>query len=881
MRGASFGVRALCGLLALVLLVGPVAAQSRSKGAASLRVTVFDASGAVVVGAQVEVLTKVGAAAVQAAASDERGVATFAQLAPGKVQLRVTAQGFEPQTLSEFSLNSGGNSRDVRLEVASVNEEVSVSQSEQERRTDPRGDAFSSILTPAQIAALPDDPDEMEAVLREMAGPGASIRVNGFRGGKLPPKSQIREIRFRRNPYAAEYHDEGFRGVDILTKPGTDNIHASLNFGFRDEALNARSAFAPKRAPEQTRRFGFTLDMPLWRNRTSLFVNADSNVAFDSKTILAALPDDTFNGTVRRPTRTLNLGARFEHALTKTHTLRGEYQRNAVRQDNLGVGDFSLFDRAYTSDTAEHLVRVVDSGAVSEKLVNEIRFQARWQSAALRSASNAPAVQVINAFARGGAGLDSDRSVNEFELGDNLDFAYKQHTMRAGLLAEVGRYDSRDERNTNGTFTFASLADFRANRPTTYTQRAGESQVALTQYQFGAYWQDDWRARKNLTLSVGLRYEWQNHLRDRNNFAPRAGLAWSPFKKGSLTVRAGAGLFYDWFTSDTYEQTLRVNSARQRETVINNPGYPDPFSSGSAIVLPASRYTVAPDLQLPYVAQASAGIEQDLLKRFRLMTEYRYQRGVHLLRGRNVNAPLPGLGRPDPAAGNVIQVESSATSTQHEWHVGLGPAMGRLNRRAFWFVNYTLAKTTNEADGAFALPANNYDLRGERGPAATDVRHRFFAMFNYRLKHGFGISNFLNAASAPPYTITTGRDDNGDTISNDRPFGVTRNGARGAAQWQLSTRLSWRFGWGTPKAAAGNAGPRMVAIRIDGEGGGVSGLPGGNGKRWNMEFYAQISNLLNHTNRNNFTGVLTSPFFGQATAALPKRRMETGLRFSF
>ncbi|HYY42811.1 MAG TPA: hypothetical protein VE775_08785, partial [Pyrinomonadaceae bacterium] len=99
-------------------------------------------------------------------------------------------------------------------------------------------------------------------------------------------------------------------------------------------------------------------------------------------------------------------------------------------------------------------------------------------------------------------------------------------------------------------------------------------------------------------------------------------------------------------------------------------------------------------------------------------------------------------------------------------------------------------------------------------------------------------------------------------------------------QWNLNTRLSWRFGWGTPKAATG-AGPRMVAVRIDGEGGGVSGLPGGQSKRWNMEFYAQVSNVLNHTNRINFTGVLTSPFYGQAIAALPGRRIETGLRFSF
>ncbi len=876
----SFSSLSLCCLLTLALLVAPVAAQSHNVNEVGLRVTVYDPNGALIAGAQVELLTKEGAV-VQTSASDERGVAVFTKLAASKFLLRVAAQGFEPQTLSDVNLRAGANTRDVHLAVADVKEDVTVAPDIRERRTDSRGDSFSTVLTADQIAQLPDDPDEMEQVLQQMAGPGATIRVNGFRGGKLPPKSQIREIRFHRNPYATETHEMGFHGVDILTKPGTDNVHASFNFGFRDEALAARSAFAPRRAPEQTRRSGFTLDVPLWRKHTSLFINGDSNVAYDSKTILAALPDGTFNSTVRRPSRTLNLGARLEHVLTKTHTLRAEYQRNAVRQDNLGVGDFSLFDRAYTSDTAEHVLRAVDSGLLTEKLVNEFRFQARWQSASARSASDAPALQVLNAFTRGGAGLDSDRHVREYEVGDNVDFAYKQHTMRAGVLAEVGRYESRDARNTNGTFTFASLADFNAARPTTYTQRAGDASVALTQYQLGAYWQDDWRARKNLTLSYGVRYEWQNHLREHNNFAPRAGLAWSPFKKGGTTIRAGAGVFYDWFGADTYEQTLRINGARQRETVINNPGYPDPFAGGNALVLPASRYTVAPDLQMPYIAQASVGIEHELLKRFRLMSEYRYQRGLHQLRGRNLNAPVTaGFARPDPAAGNVIQVESSATLTRHEWNIGLGPGIGKLGGRAFWFVNYALAKTTNDADGAFALPANNYDLSTERGPAATDVRHRFFAMLDMRLLKGVRVANFFNFLSAPPYTVTTGRDDNGDTISNDRPFGVTRNSARSAAQWNMSTRLSYRFGWGKPKATAGG-GPRMVAIRVDGEGGGVSGLPGAKSSRWNMEFYAQAFNLFNHVNRVNYTGVLTSPFYGQAIAALPGRRIETGIRFSF
>ena len=100
--------------------------------------------------------------------------------------------------------------------------------------------------------------------------------------------------------------------------------------------------------------------------------------------------------------------------------------------------------------------------------------------------------------------------------------------------------------------------------------------------------QDDWRARKNLTVSAGLRQEFQTHLGDRWNLAPRAGLTWSPFQNGKTTVRAGGGIFYDWLDADTFEQTLRVDGVRQQDLVIRNPGYPNPFAGGAdQQILPA------------------------------------------------------------------------------------------------------------------------------------------------------------------------------------------------------------------------------------------------------------------------------------------------------
>ena len=84
----------------------------------------------------------------------------------------------------------------MTLAIEKVAESVAVGRDAATSASDPKSDRFSNVLSKDQIEALPDDPDEMEKVLKEMAGPGATIRVDGFRGGKLPPKSQIRSIRF-------------------------------------------------------------------------------------------------------------------------------------------------------------------------------------------------------------------------------------------------------------------------------------------------------------------------------------------------------------------------------------------------------------------------------------------------------------------------------------------------------------------------------------------------------------------------------------------------------------------------------------------------------------------------------------------------------------
>ena len=877
MRTDFLPSRAISVLAVLLLCTGLAAAQKKNNADASLEIIVKDPSSALVSNARVQLLR--GTRTVADAQTNRSGEARFNHVTTGQYQLNVEASGFKPWSAENIDVREGLNRREIALEIEVIKADVVVAEEERVRNSDPTGPAFTNVLTADQIAQLPDDPDEMENAINQLAGPGAQIRVNGFKGGKLPPKSQIREIKFRMNPYAAENHDAGHGSVDITTKPGVNAWHGSFNFGFRDESLSGRQAFAQVRGPEQQRRFGLSLDGPLWKDHTSLFLNLEGSSFFDAKTIFATLPTGQFSDLSFRPSRRLNLDTRVEHATSKTHTSRFQYQRNAVVQNNLGVGDFDLASRGFSQDQTEHLVRLADSGVIGKRIFNEARFQMRWLENEARSVTIGRTILVPGAFNDGSAQRAGGRRQREFELVDNADYAVKNHGVRLGVQLEGGHYRSNDSFNRLGTFQFASLAAFQAGLPTQYSQRIGDPLVSFAQYQLGWYAQDDFRLRKNLTISYGVRQELQTNLGDKLNPAPRLGFVWSPKKNGSITLRGGAGVFYDWFTSQTYEQTLRVDGVKQRDLIVSRPGYPDPLAGGMQVILPPSRIQADPNLQQPYILQGSIGVETRPLNLVRLTTNYTYQRGVHILRGRNLNAPLNGV-RPDPNIGNVTNIESSGFMSTHRLMVQVAPA--KPVNGFFWSANYFWMKNTNDADGPTSLPADNTDLRAERGPASSDIRHFFSAFASRRLRRGFSVSAIINATSALPYTITTGFDNNRDTVINDRPSGVGRNSARGAARFEIGSRLSWSKDFGPEAKQSAGLGPQVRMVRL---GGGDGAAPPSIGtpstRKFKLEFYAQAFNLLNHTNLGAFNGVQTSPYFGQATSAQMPRRLEVGTRFNF
>jgi len=866
----------------LLVVCFPLAAMAQPKAGATLLVTVVDPSGAVIVGARVTLRPAQGqpdpgGASAAAVDTGARGDALFTTLEPARVTIHVESPGFEPADVTDVRLRAGENRREVKLKIARLAETVQVGRDPRERASDPRGDAFATVLDQAQIDELPDDPDEMEQMLRDMAGPGAVLRVNGFRGGRLPPKGQIQQIRFRRNMFAADTHEPGFMSVDITTKPGIDNWRGSTGIGFRNESLTARNAFAPVKGDESHERYAFSVSGPLWKQHTSLSLSADGTDAFDTKTIVAALPSGYFNDSVRKPNDSLNFTARLEHMLTKTQMFRAEYQRNNTKLENVGVGDFDLIDRGYRQTQTESVLRASNAGSIGKAMYNELRLQWRSTDIAYAPTSTAPAVLVLNAFNTGGAQLSGSSGSNILSLTDDLDIARGRHAIRAGGQLDTGRYRSGELRNTSGTFTFASLDAYDAGQPTTFTRNVGDPNVEVSQTQLGLYVQDDIRARKDLTISAGLRQEYQSPIGG-INIAPRGGITWSPFKSGKTTIRGGGGVFFDWLDAQTYEQAVQLDGTHQRIETVMQPGYPNFRLGDHAEVLPAGRVQFSPDLVQPRLFETIAAVEQALPGDMRINTMYVRRRGSNQLRGVNVNAPLPNGERPDPLSGAVTEIQSIAGTEFDAISVNFN--LQRSPQRVFVAANYTLGRSLNDTDSPLGLPSDSYNLAAERGPALGFARHRFMSLANVPLKRRFRLGASLRVQSGAPYNITTGRDDNGDTVSNDRPAGITRNTGLGTAQIDLGLRLSWSLAFGG--AAPPPAGPQVRIVRGD-SADPLSGMGGmdGAGKRYALELYAQAYNVLNHVNAMNFSGVVTSPFFGQPTAAAAPLRVELGARMNF
>src|ERR1041385_3144952 len=322
-------LRKLTTCLAAFLFVVATCVTGASQGRATLRGSVNDEVGAVIVGATITLTAPSGAQKTATTGND--GTFTFTGLAPGKYLLRAEAGGFAQS--DDIEVNVTTARRDptlITLKVAQIESEVKV-ESNPPISTDSNSNANQQVLSGKDLEALPDDPDELAATLQALAGPsigpgGGQIFIDGFSGANLPPKEAIREIRINQNPFAAE-NDQPSARIDILTKPGTDKFRGSAGINFTDESLNSRNPFAittPKRTPYQVRQYSGSVSGPIIKNKASFFIDVNRNETNDNELIRATILGPGF--TVQQfglgflvPRRNTNISPRIEYR-SEEHT---------------------------------------------------------------------------------------------------------------------------------------------------------------------------------------------------------------------------------------------------------------------------------------------------------------------------------------------------------------------------------------------------------------------------------------------------------------------------------------------------------------------------------------------------------------------------------
>lgn len=859
--------------------------------------------------------------------SDKQGHYRFANLAPGAYTLTIQAAGFATFAEKVVVAAARANTIDATLKVV-ITEQVEIRTDVTAVNVEPDQNLSATVLATEDLRALPDDRTELLQMLRALGGASdtGAVYVDGFSDDRLPRKESIQMVKINSNPFTAEFSESGRNRIEVITKPGSERTSGAVQFDFNDESLNARNAFADRRAPLQVRDFEAEMSGPLLRNRWGYAFDFEYDIENENSVINATVLDPArflprpFFATVVTPGRDIDFSFRTNYLLGKKHTFSLRYNYQNERAENQGLsGGFDLPERAFDEAERNHVFRFSAASVLSERLVNEFRLALGRRNGETRARNASTAIIVLDAFSAGGNqnNLQSSSGRDRLELVNNQTWTRKKHTLKYGINVESARFRFVNTANFGGTFTFGGDFERAANgelvlgeneqpsaitsfehyrrtllglpgyRPSQFSVVRGNPALSLPQWETAWFVQDDWRFSPRLTLSFGLRHEFNRNVADRRNLAPRGALAWAVDKKGNSVVRAGAGIFYEDVDSGLAADVLRYDGTRQQQFILKQPAFfPHiPTDLGDAVMTQPALRTKAPNLHLPYLVNTSIGYERKLPGGILASFSYNYQRGSRLLRTRNLNAPLIGTTtRPFPDQGPILQYESTGRSIRHEllfnWRY-------RANRKLNLFGNYILASTRSDTDGAGTAPADSYNLLTEFGRASIDQRHRFVVGGSLTLPGGWQVNPFLQASTGRPFNITTGRDSNGDTLFTDRPafavpgapavivtrYGnfnpnprpgdllIPRNFARGPGQVSLDTNFSKEF-------AFGGSGKNGSKKDDDDE-------------RFKLTLGANVRNLLNHTNPAGLSGVLSSSRFDTANRALAARRIELTLKFDF
>jgi len=827
---------------------------------------VRDQSGAVISGASITLL-----------GADGTTLDTTLSNASGEFQLRVSKSGSYKLTVqkdgfqeSKTAVTAGQSSRTttrIVLNVATVEQQVTVGgdDSSPQVTSEIAQNQDSNSIDRDALDRIPVlDGDYISTLSRfldsdALGTNGVSLVVNGVEAnGPGVSASAVKSVKINQNPYSALYSRPGRARIEIETKGGTPKFHGTVNYLYRDSIFDARNAFATSgpKPPERRNYIEGSLTGPLGIGNKNTFLlsleddhdNRQSNVnTLDG-------PNGPVNLNVPNPDHHYFLSGRVFHDWANGNQFNVSYSYEHQSTQNDGIGGTTLPEAATNSSSFEHEVNVAYTYIASPTLLNQLHFLVGYNDNPSQSVNRIPGITVPGLFTGGGAQGDYRRTEGHFDGTDIVTYTRGKHELKFGIdIPDISRRGFEDQRLAQGFYSFPSLAAFHASLPDSVIIQRGNGHVTFVEKVVAGFAEDTIRIRPNLSVSIGLRYYWQNYFHDvATNFAPRFGFAFAPSAKSKTVVRGGAGLFYDRTGPRAIADLLNFDGNHLTKliaTTSTTPLLSYPVTDAQLSALPPGIERLSPNTRIPSNLQYSLGIERQITAKSTFAITYTGTRGMNLFRSVDANAPLPNTtNRPDPNFGQIRDVESRGYQKGNSLDLAF---RGRLSKFFSGQARYSLGKTYNNTGGINYFPANSYAPQDDWSRSNNDRRHKFDLLGTFDAKKMFSFGVALAAYSGMPVNITTGNDDNHDGLVIDRPAGTPRNTYHGPGYLSLDMNLGHSFKLRPHE----KEGPALTAS-------------------------LNAFNVFNNKNYTSYSGVL-GPGFGQAHSSQPPRRMQLNLEFTF
>jgi len=634
----------------------------------------------------------------------------------------------------------------------------------------------------------------------------------------------VKEVNIITNQFSAEFGGHSAGVMSMITKSGTNAVSGSAFVMLRPGDWDAKPPLSPTKAPYNQQQFGGVMGGPAVKDKIFYFGSYERRRERSSTVVTSPA---SFGEVVPTPADEHQGHARADVRFSNRNSLAVRYNMVRWRQDNES-GGFQLPGTGYIWDNNVDTVHGTFTTIASDKVLNEVRGQfSRYFD--LRTAKcdcvqfNRSGYSITGGVATGTWGVIPE---DTYDVSDTLSLWRGAHSIKLGASMTDDITTQRYLPNQNGIYLFRGGPDV-APTPFQFNQAfAIDPQAAFLHPQVfvvGGFAQDDWRARANLTINLGLRYDvelihWIPYWpapTDRNNVDPRIGFAWDPKGDQKWSVRGGLGAF----TQQNPIFTILKGAVQGRYGIVqlslpagdpNFPVFPNAlpgFPPGA--VLPARNIQeISPDLENERGWQYSLGFQRQLGKRSSLTVDANVNRATkHGFLDVNQPAPIPkdvingaggkvvrsvaqaDLTRPTPPTPNGFRRVEILTNEGRFWYEGVRVAFQHRTEPATLSVSYTRSKAEDRLNH-WDPPEDSSDPELDRALAAADTPHNFVASATWNLPgSGFALSQWrlsgvLHAQSGNPYTIRYASDLTGTTLSacSGRGCGVTQPGARNTAR---------------------------------------------------------------------------------------------------